>query len=51
MEPTATNQLAQRVSQLLTAARGRIVQSVKHPMVLTYYEIGRMMVHEEQNGN
>lgn len=51
MEPTATNQLAQRISQLLTEARGRIVQSVNHTMVLTYYEIGRMIVHEEQNGN
>lgn len=51
MEPTATNQLAQRISELLTEARGRIVQSVNHTMVLTYYEIGRMIVHEEQNGN
>lgn len=51
MEPTATNQLAQRISQLLTEARGRIVQSVNHTMVLTYYEIGRMIVHEEQSGN
>ena len=51
MEPTATNQLAQRISQLLTEARGRIVQSVNHTMVLTYYEIGRMIVYEEQNGN
>lgn len=51
MEPTVTNQLAQRISELLTEARGRIVQSVNHTMVLTYYEIGRMIVHEEQNGN
>lgn len=51
MEPTATNQLAQRISELLTEARGRIVQSVNHTMVLTYYEIGRMIVHEEQNGS
>lgn len=51
MDPTATNQLAQRISELLTEARGRIVQSVNHTMVLTYYEIGRMIVHEEQNGN
>lgn len=51
MEPTATTQLAQRISELLTEARGRIVQSVNHTMVLTYYEIGRMIVHEEQNGN
>jgi predicted nuclease of restriction endonuclease-like (RecB) superfamily len=51
MEPTATNQLAQRISELLTEARGRIVQSVNYTMVLTYYEIGRMIVHEEQNGN
>ena len=51
MEPTATNELAQRISLLLTEARGRIVQSVNHTMVMTYYEIGRMIIHEEQNGN
>ncbi|MEE1897037.1 PDDEXK nuclease domain-containing protein [Flavobacterium rakeshii] len=51
METTATNQLAQRISELLTEARSRIVQSVNHTMVLTYYEIGRMIVQEEQNGN
>jgi len=51
MKSTATNELAQRISLLLTEARGRIVQSVNHTMVMTYYEIGRMIVHEEQNGN
>lgn len=51
METTATSQLAQRISELLTEARSRIVQSVNHTMVLTYYEIGRMIVQEEQNGN
>ncbi|MFL9845539.1 PDDEXK nuclease domain-containing protein [Flavobacterium rhizosphaerae] len=51
METTATTQLAQRISELLTETRSRIVQSVNHTMVLTYYEIGRMIVHEEQNGN
>ncbi|MEL1243900.1 PDDEXK nuclease domain-containing protein [Flavobacterium sp. DGU11] len=51
MEPTRTNELAQRISLLLTEARGRIVQSVNHTMVMTYYEIGRMIIHEEQNGN
>jgi predicted nuclease of restriction endonuclease-like (RecB) superfamily len=51
MEPIATNELAQRISLLLTEARGRIVQSVNHTMVMTYYEIGRMIIHEEQNGN
>lgn len=51
MEPTATTQLAQRISELLTEVRGRNVRSVSHTMVLTYYEIGRMIVHEEQKGN
>lgn len=51
MEPIATNELAQKISLLLTEARGRIVQSVNHTMVMTYYEIGRMIIHEEQNGN
>jgi len=50
MEIIAAGELAQKISDLLTEARSRIVQSVNHAMVLTYYEIGRMIVQEEQNG-
>lgn len=51
MENIASNELVQRISGLLNDARHRIVQSVNHTMVLTYFEIGRMIVEEEQNGN
>jgi len=51
MENIASNELVQRISNLLDDARHRIVQSVNHTMVLTYFEIGRMIVEEEQNGN
>jgi len=51
MENIASNELVQRISGLINDARHRIVQSVNHTMVLTYFEIGRMIVEEEQNGN
>jgi len=51
MENIASNELVQRISGLLNDARHRIVQSVNHTMVLTYFEIGRMIVEEEQSGN
>lgn len=44
------NNLIQRISVLLNDARQRVVQSVNHTMVVTYYEIGRVIVEEEQNG-
>jgi len=51
MENIASNELVQRISGLLNDVRHRIIQSVNHTMVLTYFEIGRMIVEEEQNGN
>ncbi|PZR19207.1 MAG: hypothetical protein DI539_14795 [Flavobacterium psychrophilum] len=45
-----TDNLAQRVSSLLLDARRKVVQTVNHTMVITYYEIGRMIIEEEQNG-
>jgi hypothetical protein len=38
------------VIELLQLARQRFVNVVNHTMVLTYYEIGRKIVEEEQNG-
>ena len=35
---------------LLQSARNKVVQTVNQTMVLTYFEIGRMLVEEEQNG-
>jgi predicted nuclease of restriction endonuclease-like (RecB) superfamily len=39
-----------QIIELLKNARKKVVQSVNHTMVLTYFEIGRMIVEEQQNG-
>ena len=50
MNELVSNQLANRISELLISARTKVLQTVNHTMVLTYFEIGRMIVEEEQNG-
>ncbi len=42
--------LSEKISSLLIEARKRVLQTVNHTMVLTYFEIGRMIIEEEQNG-
>lgn len=42
--------IAERIEQLITDARKRVVASVNTTMVYTYYEIGRMIVEDEQEG-
>ena len=37
-----------QIVELLKNARQRVVQTVNHTMVLTYFEIGRMIVEEQQ---
>lgn len=44
------NQLYSKVALLLQTAKTNIVRTVNHTMVYTYYEIGRMIVEEEQQG-
>lgn len=39
-----------QIVEILTSARSSVVRAVNHTMVFTYYEIGRMIVEEEQNG-
>lgn len=39
-----------KVAELLKQARKSVVTSVNRTMVLTYFEIGRMIVEEEQSG-
>jgi predicted nuclease of restriction endonuclease-like (RecB) superfamily len=39
-----------KVAKLLKEARKSVVQTVNKAMVYTYYEIGRVIVEEEQNG-
>jgi predicted nuclease of restriction endonuclease-like (RecB) superfamily len=50
MNELVSNELATKISELLISARTNVVQTVNRTMVLTYFEIGRMIVEEEQNG-
>lgn len=50
MNELVSYQLANRISELLISARTKVLQAVNNTMVLTYFEIGRMIVEEEQNG-
>lgn len=40
----------QQVVELLQNARQQVLRTVNSTMVYTYFEIGRMIVEEEQNG-
>lgn len=40
-----------RISELLTHARTKVLQTVNTTMVATYFEIGRIIIEEEQHGN
>ena len=44
------NNLLEKVIQLLDNARTNIVRSINQTMVLAYFEIGKLIVEEEQNG-
>ena len=44
------NDLYLKIADLLQAARQNVVRAVNQTMVYTYYEIGRMIVEEEQEG-
>lgn len=39
-----------QIVNLLQQSKESIIRSVNHTMVLTYFEIGRLIVEEEQNG-
>jgi predicted nuclease of restriction endonuclease-like (RecB) superfamily len=39
-----------QIVELLESARRNLVQTINHTMVATYFEIGRIIVEEEQNG-
>lgn len=45
-----TKQLLHNISALLENARNKVVVAVNQTIVLTYFEIGRMIVEDEQNG-
>ncbi|WP_417599845.1 PDDEXK nuclease domain-containing protein [Owenweeksia hongkongensis] len=44
------NKFHSEIIELLRAARKKVVQAVNHTMVITYFEIGKMIVVEQQNG-
>ena len=44
------NDLIEKISELLKNARNKVVSVVNQTIVLTYFEIGRMIVEEEQKG-
>jgi predicted nuclease of restriction endonuclease-like (RecB) superfamily len=44
------NTFLQKVIELLDSARTQVVRNINHTMVSTYFEIGRMIVEEEQQG-
>jgi predicted nuclease of restriction endonuclease-like (RecB) superfamily len=46
----ADNNLYARIAELLLVARQNVVRAVNQTMVYTYFEIGRMIVEEEQQG-
>lgn len=50
-ENKITSQLIESISQLLVAARQKIVAQVNDTLVQTYFQIGRMIVEDEQNHN
>jgi len=51
MEKRPSNiKLYQEIVNLLQSAKNQVVKTVNTTMVLTYYEIGRMIVEEEQEG-
>jgi hypothetical protein len=44
------NQLFSRISELIEQARGKVASVVNLTMVHTYYEVGRMIIEDEQQG-
>lgn len=50
MNNLQSKELLQNISALLENARKRVAVAVNQTMVLTYFEIGRMIVEDEQHG-
>ena len=50
MEPLIRIDFYNKIAVLLKLARNNVVQAVNKTMVYTYFEIGRMIVEEEQGG-
>jgi len=50
MDKMVDTQLIENIRELLTHSRTQLQQSINHTMVATYWQIGRMIVKEEQKG-
>jgi len=50
MNKLQNNNFLTNIVTLLQTAKQQVVRSVNQTMVITYFEIGRMIVEEEQNG-
>lgn len=50
MQDNLQNNFFHQIVSLLQEARLQVVRTVNHTMVYTYFNIGRMIVEEEQNG-
>lgn len=50
MNNLAQNQLFQSIKSLVETAKSSIVRNINSTMLLTYFEIGKMIVEDEQNG-
>jgi predicted nuclease of restriction endonuclease-like (RecB) superfamily len=50
-EVGAASPLYERISELIAQARKTVVQNINHTMVCTYFEIGRVIVEDEQKGS
>ena len=40
----------ERITGLLKQARNSVIRTINHTMIQTYYEVGKLIVEEEQNG-
>lgn len=49
-ENLQNNSLFSQVVNLLQQSKQQVVRAINQTMVYTYYEIGRIIVEEEQNG-
>ncbi|MBP7434083.1 hypothetical protein KA996_11120, partial [bacterium] len=45
-----TSGLYTKIADLINAARQNVVKTVNQTMVYTYFEIGRMILEDEQHG-
>ncbi len=50
MSNIASNELTKKISSLLKIARQKVIREVNQTMVMTYFEIGHLIVEEEQKG-